>query len=103
MFQEGPGTLVGYYTQIQIDLPATPEFCKARKVSNTYQALVNKELDRLVDQGVLTPVQFGDWVAPIVPVFKSNKQSVRISKEKSIKLLKWINIQSLTLKIFLCH
>ena len=60
-----------------------------------YRALVNKELDRLVDQDVLTPVQFADWAAPIVPVLQSDKQSVRICgdfKKQSIKLLKWINI-----------
>ena len=40
---------------------------------------MNKELDRLVDQYILTPVQFADWATPIVPVLKkSGKQSVRI-------------------------
>ena len=78
IFQEGLGTLVGYYAQIQIDPSATPKFCKARIVPYAYRALVKKELDRLVDQGILTPVQFADWAAPIVPVLKSDKQSVRI-------------------------
>ena len=78
IFQEGLGTLVGYYTQIQIDPSAMPKFCKARAVPYAYQALVNKELDRLVDQGILTPVRFADWATPIVPVLKSDKQSVRI-------------------------
>ena len=32
----------------------------------------------MVDQGILTPVQFADWVAPIIPVLKSDKQNVRI-------------------------
>ena len=79
IFQEGFGTLVGYYAQIQIDPSARPKFCKAKTVPYAYRALVNKELDRLVDQGILTPVQFADWAAPIVPVLKSDKQSVRIS------------------------
>ena len=74
VFQEGLGTLVGYNAQIQMD----PKFCKARTVPNAYQELVNKELDRLVEQGILTPVSFADWAAPIVPVLKSDKQSVRI-------------------------
>ena len=78
IFQEGLGTLVGYYAQIQIDPSTTPKFCKARTVPYAYRALVNKELDRLVDQGILTPVQFADWAAPIVPVLKSDKQSIRI-------------------------
>ena len=77
IFQEGLGTLVGFYAQIQIDPLTTPKFCKARTVLYAYQALVNKELDRLVDQGILTSIQFADWEAPIVPVLKSDKQSVR--------------------------
>jgi hypothetical protein len=32
----------------------------------------------LQEQGVLEPVEFADWAAPIVPVLKSDKQSVRI-------------------------
>ena len=43
-----------------------------------YRELVNKELDRLVEQGILTPVPFADWAAPIVPVLKSDKRTVRI-------------------------
>ena len=78
VFQEGLGTLVGYNAQIQIDPTATPKFCKARTVPYAYRELVNKELDRLVEQGILTPVSFADWAAPIVPVLKSDKQSVRI-------------------------
>ena len=59
---------MGYNAQIQIDPTATPKFCKARTVPYAYQELVNKELDRLVEQGILTPVSFADWAAPIVPV-----------------------------------
>ena len=31
-----------------------------------------------MEQGILTPVQFADWGAPIVPVLKSDKKSVKI-------------------------
>ena len=78
IFQEGLGTLVGFYAQIQIDPSTTPKFCKAKTVLYAYKALVNKELDRLLDKDILTSMQFADWVAPIVPVLKSDKQSIRI-------------------------
>ena len=39
---------------------------------------MDAELDRLVEQGILSPVQFAEWAAPIVPVLKSDKKSVRI-------------------------
>ena len=40
--------------------------------------LVDKELDRLVAEGTLEPVQFSDWASPIVPVLKADKSSVRV-------------------------
>ena len=39
---------------------------------------VEQELDHLVTEGILEPVQFADWAALIVPVLKSDGQSVRI-------------------------
>ena len=42
------------------------------------QVKVEQELDHLVSEGILEPVQFADWTVPIVPVLKSDGQSVRI-------------------------
>ena len=39
---------------------------------------VEEELTRLVAEGILEPVTFTDWAAPIVAIRKSDKQSVRI-------------------------
>ncbi len=39
---------------------------------------VEAELQRLTEQGILQPVQFADWAAPIVPVLKADKQSICI-------------------------
>ena len=75
------GYLVGYESQIIMDPDAAPKFCKARTVSYAYKSLVNKEIDQLVQQGILTPVTFSDWAAPIVPMLKSDKKSVRICED----------------------
>ena len=40
--------------------------------------LVDKELDKVVNEGVIESVCFADWKAPIIPVLKSDKTSVRI-------------------------
>ena len=40
--------------------------------------LVERQLDTLVQEGILTPIQHADWAAPIVPVMKADHQSVRI-------------------------
>jgi len=42
------------------------------------RALVEREIDRLVGEGIVEPVTFSEWAAPIVPVLKADKSSVRI-------------------------
>ena len=49
---------------------AQPKFFKARSVPYTLKLKVEVELDRLEKAGVIRPVQFSDWAAPIVPVVK---------------------------------
>ena len=34
------------------------------------QSLVDKELDKLVKDGVIEPVHYAKWAVPIVPVLK---------------------------------
>ena len=40
--------------------------------------MVDKELDKIVNVGVIEPVRFAEGAVPIVPVLKSDKASVRI-------------------------
>ena len=49
---------------------ATPPFFKACSVLYSMQSLVDKELDKLVNEGVIEPIRFGEWAAPIVPILK---------------------------------
>ena len=39
---------------------------------------MEKELEHLVRLGIIEPIQLAEWAAPIVPVLKANKKSVRI-------------------------
>ena len=70
--------MTGYEAKILIDPGATPKYCKARSVPYFYQEKVEKELDRLVEEGTLEPVEHFEWASPIVAVLKQDKQSVRI-------------------------
>jgi len=78
VFEEGLGTLVGYEAQIIMNPDAAPKFCKARTVPYAYKSLVNEEIDQLVQHGILKPVTFSDWAAPIVSVLKSDKDLWRL-------------------------
>ena len=78
LFQPGLGTLKGYKAKIHVDSTATPKFCKARPVPYAMRSKVEKELERLTSEGIIEPVRFADWAAPIVPVMKRDKETVRI-------------------------
>ena len=55
-----------FKAKIFVDPSVPPCFCKARSVPYAMKPLVEAELDKLVDQGIMTPVQHADWAAPIV-------------------------------------
>ena len=52
VFQDGLGTLQGFKAKIFAEEGATPRFCKARTVPYALKDLVDKELDRLVAEGI---------------------------------------------------
>ena len=74
---EGLGTLKGTEAKIYVDPNAPPKFMKVRPVPYALKAKVEKELDRLQSEGIISPVEFTEWVAPVVPVVKQDG-SVRI-------------------------
>ena len=78
VFREELGTMKNFEAKIFVDPKATPRFCKARSIPYAMRAQVEKELERLVKEGTLEPVETADWAAPIVPVLKADRSSVRI-------------------------
>uniref|UniRef100_A0A1X7V1G4 Reverse transcriptase domain-containing protein n=1 Tax=Amphimedon queenslandica TaxID=400682 RepID=A0A1X7V1G4_AMPQE len=60
-----------------VDLQSTPIFHKACLVPYALKAKVEAELDHLQEHGIIKPVCFADWAAPIVPVIKRDG-SIRI-------------------------
>ena len=78
LFEEGLGTLQGHKAKLYADPQAIPKFCKARSVPYAMHSKVEEELHRLVQEGILEPIQYADWAAPIVPVWKKDKESVRV-------------------------
>ena len=66
LFQEGLGKLhvQGYKAKLQIDLDAHAKFFKARTVLYAMKEKIEQEIDRLVEVGIIEPMQFSDWAAP---------------------------------------
>ena len=74
---EDLGTLKDTKAKIYLKEGAQPKFVKARPVTFTMKAPLKQELERLEKEGIITPVQFSEWAAPIVPIVKSDG-SVRV-------------------------
>ena len=57
---------------IHIDPVVPPKFCKARSLPYAMREKVGNKLQHLEDQGIITPVKYSKWAAPliIVPVLK---------------------------------
>ena len=64
---------------------ATPLYHKVRSVPFALKEKIEAELERLQKQGIIEPVQFTEWAAPIVPVVKSN-ESVRICGDHKVSV-----------------
>ena len=72
VFADGLGTVKDVTAAIHVDPTATPQFYKANPLPYTLRKKVEQELERLQCQGVIEPVEFSDWAAPIVPVVKGD-------------------------------
>nr|XP_023665672.1 LOW QUALITY PROTEIN: uncharacterized protein K02A2.6-like [Paramormyrops kingsleyae] len=77
VFRDELGTLKGVSVKLHVDPNATPRFYKPRTVPYAMKGKVEEELERLQALGIIEPVLFSRWAAPIVPVMKPDK-TVRI-------------------------
>ena len=73
MFQDGLGTLKGFIAKMYVDPNAEPRFNPTRSVPYALQDLVDKELTRLQEAGIIEPVEISEWAAPIVVVHKTGR------------------------------
>ena len=63
-----------FEARLQVKEGARPRFCKARPVPFALKAAIDRELDRLENEGILEPVTYSEWAAPVVPVPKTEGQ-----------------------------
>ena len=94
VFKEGLGELREVKAKIYVDKDERPRFFKPRQVPFAIRQKVEEELERLQTLGVIQPVQFSDWAAPIVPVIKSDGRiricgDYKITVNRAAKLEKY--------------
>ncbi|UYV79719.1 K02A2.6-like [Cordylochernes scorpioides] len=72
LFNNDLGCLKDVKLNICIKRDAAPVFCKARSLPFAMKKKVEDELEDMVDKGILEPLDYADWAAPIVPVLKKD-------------------------------
>ena len=72
VFSEELGCMNGPAVQLQIDDKVQPKFFKPRTVPYILKEKVETELQRLEKLGIISPIKFSKWAAPVVPVMKKN-------------------------------
>ncbi|XP_021359256.1 uncharacterized protein K02A2.6-like [Mizuhopecten yessoensis] len=77
VFNQSLGTLKGMKAKFILKEGSSPKFFKARSLAFSLRPAVEKELDRLVNLGILTAIDHSDWATPIVVVPKKDS-SIRI-------------------------
>ena len=70
LFKEELGKAVGVTATLHVSDNTKPYFCRYRPIPHALRSKVELELQRLVEQGVIQPVETSEWAAPVVPVLK---------------------------------
>lgn len=77
LFSPGIGLFKNVKVRIHANENMKPKFFKARTVPYALKDKVEKELQRLEDEGIISQIPYSDHATPIVPVVKPNG-SIRI-------------------------
>ncbi|XP_061152316.1 uncharacterized protein K02A2.6-like [Syngnathus typhle] len=78
VFSEGIGTMKHIKARLELEEGAKAKFHKARPVPYALRPKVEAELQNLMDQGIVSKVDWSEWATPIVPVAKKSSDKVRI-------------------------
>jgi len=70
VFSETLGTITPFQAKLNVAKDATPKCFKPHSVPFALRERVEKELDRLENEGVLEKTTYSEWAAPIVAVPK---------------------------------
>ena len=85
VFEPGIGKLTNITGKLTLQDGAQPKFYKPREVAYSLRPRVEEELERLQQEGIISPIEFSDWATPIVPLPKANGK-VRICGDYKVTL-----------------
>ena len=70
VFEDKLGTVKDLKVKLFVKENSPPKFFKARTLPLALREKVSDELDKLQANGIIVPVKFSSWAAPVVPVIK---------------------------------
>ncbi|KAG7301015.1 hypothetical protein JYU34_015388 [Plutella xylostella] len=85
LFSGGLGRFTGGKVRLRVREDAVPVFCRARPLPFALKERVDAELDAMLRDGVIEPVDCSDWATPLVPVSKADG-GLRICADYKITL-----------------
>jgi hypothetical protein len=85
LFSGGLGRFNKFKIILRLKDNVAPVFFKPRPVPFALKHKVDEELERLVNLGILVPVNFSEYATPIVPVLKENGK-IKIAGDYSVTL-----------------
>lgn len=91
VFADGLGRFTGGPVTLRVRADARPVFMRARPIAYALREPVERALDQLVQEGVMTPVETSDWATPIVPVVKKDG-TIRVCGDFKLTLNKCLEV-----------
>lgn len=91
VFADGLGRFTGGTVGFRLREGARPVFLRARPLAYALREPVERALDQLVRDGVITPVTTSDWATPIVPVMKKDG-TIRVCADFKLTLNKYLEV-----------
>ena len=90
VFADGLGSIAGFTATIHLDKSAVPKCFPPRLIPYALKHQVNLEIDRLVKEGIVVPVDHAKWASPIVIVRKKDG-SIRLCADFKVTINKFID------------
>ena len=91
VFQPGLGELKRTKVHLSVKPDISPAFYKPRTVPYALREKVNNEIVRLIALGVFKPISHAEWAAPLLPILKADKKSIRLCGDYKVTINKAVN------------
>ncbi|XP_041379565.1 uncharacterized protein LOC121392407 [Gigantopelta aegis] len=70
LFKDELGLVQSTQAKLHVDPQSQPKYFRPRPIPYALRGKVEQELERLEKAGIIEPVEFSEWAAPVVPVIK---------------------------------